>query len=349
MRSRAAPHASECWPIPVNVPARHVAAVLPESPGETFPVSDPSHHQPLTIRVSGRPLFVQPSPAHSPAHARIPGVAVSVGLHVVCLLGAIAIAHSTPERTPRPRSSLTFAPVSLAAPIDARPLKSEPKRLAVRRIEPPKPPTPARAEEPSRKIERPAPVTPASVTPTVQAELLESPSNNVTVPSVQRAPEPAVRVGAFETVAAARPTARETAAVMSAGFGDASARGKVRALPTAVVASGGFDRDVAPPPPVAPSAAPATAFGDSSIEILFKPKPRYTDEAQALGIQGIVVLEVEFTASNEVRVLRVIRKLGHGLDEAAVRAAEQIRFKPARRQGAAVDSRVTVQIEFHLT
>ena len=312
-------------------------------------MSDPSHHQPLTIRVSGRSLFLEPSPAHSPAHARMPGIALSVGLHVICLLGGIAIAHFAPERTPRPRTTLTFSPVSLAAPIDALPLKSEPKRLAVRRIEPPsKPHTPAPADEPIRKIEPPAPVTPASVTPTVQTTLLEPPS---TVPSVPRAPEPAVRVGAFETVAAARARVRETPAVMSAGFGDASARGTVRALPTAVVASGGFDREVAPPPPppVAPSAGPATAFGDSSIEILFKPKPRYTDEAEALGIQGTVVLEVEFTASNEIRVLRVIRKLGHGLDEAAVRAAEQIRFKPARRQGVAVDSRVTVQIEFHLT
>jgi TonB family protein len=312
-------------------------------------VSDPSYHQPLTARVSGRPLFLQPSPVHPPTHARVPGVALSVGLHVICLLGGIAIAHSAPERTPRPRTSLTFSPVSLAVPIDALSALPEPKRLAVRRIEPPKPHTPVPADEPSRKIEPPAPVTPASVTPTVQVELREPPSNNVTVPSVQRAPEPVVRVGAFETVAAARPRTRETAAVMSAGFGDASARGTVRALPTAVIASGGFDREVAPPPPVAPSAAPATAFGDSSIEILFKPKPRYTDEAEALGIQGTVVLEVEFTASNEVRVLRIIRKLGHGLDEAAVRAAEQIRFKPARRQGVAVDSRVTVQIEFHLS
>jgi TonB family protein len=318
---------------------------LPKSAGETFPVSDPSHHQPLTIRVSGRPLFIEPSPAHSQAHARIPGIALSVGLHVICLLGGIAIAQSAPERTPRPRTSLTFSPVSLAVPIDALPLRSEPKRLAVRRIEPPpKPRTLAPADEPSRRIEPPAPVVPASVTPTVQAELLDPP----TVPNVQRTPEPAVRVGAFETIAATRPRARE-AAVVSAGFGDASARGTVRALPAAAVASGGFDREVAPPPPVAPSAAPATAFGDSSIEILFKPKPRYTDEAEALGIQGTVVLEVEFTASNEIRVLRVIRKLGHGLDEAAVRAAEQIRFKPARRQGVAVDSRVTVQIEFHLT
>jgi TonB family protein len=121
-------------------------------------------------------------------------------------------------------------------------------------------------------------------------------------------------------------------------------------LAAASVASGGFDREKAPPPAVASTPASGAAFGDATpIEILFKPKPRYTDEAETLGIQGTVVLEVEFTASNEVRVLRVIRKLGHGLDEEAVRAAEQIRFKPARRQGVAVDSRVTVQIEFHLT
>jgi TonB family protein len=183
----------------------------------------------------------------------------------------------------------------------------------------------------------------------VNAERLEPPSNTLTVANVQTPPESTVRVGAFEALAAARPRARETAAVMPAGFGDASARGTVRALPTAVVASAGFDRETAPPPPVTPTAPPTAAFGDSAIEILFKPKPRYTDEAEALGIQGTVVLEVEFSASNDVRVLRVIRTLGHGLDEAAVRAAEQIRFKPARRQGVAVDSRVTVQIEFRLS
>jgi len=313
--------------------------------GETFPVSDSNHHQVLTLSVSGRPLFLQPGTDRAAWYARIPSVALSVGVHVICLLGGIAIAHSAPERTPRPRTSLTFSPVSLAMPIATLPVRPAPAPLAVRRIEPPpKPHATTPADEPIREIEPPA-RTPAIV----QAELLEPPPNTVTVPSVQSAPEPAVRVGAFETVAAARPRTRETAAVMSGGFGSASARGPVRALPTAVVASGGFDREVAPPPPPAPSVAPATAFGESSVEILFKPKPRYTDEAEALGIQGTVVLEVEFTASNEVRVLRVVRTLGHGLDEAAVRAAEQIRFKPARRQGVAVDSRVTVQIEFHLT
>lgn len=317
---------------------------------ETFPVSDPIHHQPLTVSVSARPLFLQSRPEALARYARIPGVAVSVALHAICLLGGVAIAYSTPERTPRPRTSLIFSPVSLRVPMDALPVRAAPVRLANRTIEPsPKRNPPAPAEEPNRKIEPPAPVTATPVTPTVQAEVLDPASNTATVASVQRTPEPAVRVGAFETVAAVRPRTRDAAAVMPAGFGDASTRGAVRALPTAAITAGGFDREVAPPPPVPPSAPLATAFGETSIEIVFKPKPRYTDEAEALGIQGTVVLEVEFTASNEVRVLRVIRKLGHGLDEAAVRAAEQIRFKPARRQGVAVDSRVTVQIEFHLS
>ena len=310
-------------------------------------MSDSSHQQALTASVSGRPLF-QTRPEASGWYARVPGIALSVVVHMTCLLGVIAITRSAVERTPRPKTSLTFAPVSLVVPRDALSARPERPRLAARKFEPlPKPlHPPAPADEPIRKAEASAPVTPTSPAPPVQAEVLERPPN--TIPNVQKA-EPVVRVGAFEAIAPSRSRPRETAAVVPAGFGDASARG-TRALPTAVVASGGFDRQVAPPPPVTPSVAPAAVFGDSApIEILFKPKPRYTDEAEALGIQGTVVLEVEFTASNEVRVLRVIRKLGHGLDEAAARAAEQIRFKPARRQGVAVDSRVTVQIEFHLT
>ena len=306
-------------------------------------MSDSTRHQALTVSVSGRPHFLHPTPMPSASHARGPVAVLSVGLHVVCLLGIVAITHSVAERTPRPKTSLTFAPVSIVVPVDARPVRSEPGRPVVPKVEPPRtrPEAPKTAEDAPRRIEPPPP-------PTVEAALPEPPSNNA-VPNVEKAPEPVVRVGAFEAVAATRPRARETAAVVSAGFGDASARGAVRALPTAVIAPGGFDREVAAPPPVAPSTAPAAAFGDTSVEILFKPKPRYTDEAEALGIQGTVVLEVEFTAAKEVRVLRVIRKLGHGLDEAAVQAAEQIRFKPAVRQGTPVDARVTVQIEFHLT
>jgi len=44
----------------------------------------------------------------------------------------------------------------------------------------------------------------------------------------------------------------------------------------------------------------------------------------------------------------VISGLGHGLDENAIRAAEQIRFKPAQRAGQPAASTATVHIVFQL-
>jgi TonB family protein len=74
----------------------------------------------------------------------------------------------------------------------------------------------------------------------------------------------------------------------------------------------------------------------------------YTDEARSLKIQGEVLLEVVLEASGRLRIVRVVRGLGHGLDDAAVRAAEQIRFKPALRDGQPADSTAVLHIVFQL-
>jgi TonB family protein len=76
--------------------------------------------------------------------------------------------------------------------------------------------------------------------------------------------------------------------------------------------------------------------------------PIYTDEARSLKIQGEVLLEVVLEASGKLRIVRVVRGLGHGLDDAAVRAAEQIRFKPALRDGQPADSTAVLHIIFQL-
>ena len=85
-----------------------------------------------------------------------------------------------------------------------------------------------------------------------------------------------------------------------------------------------------------------------AVEILYKPKPTYTDEARKLKLEGEVLLEVLFRANGQLQVNRVLRGLGHGLDEAAVDAANKIRFKPAERSGSAVDSTVVVHVLFQL-
>jgi TonB family protein len=53
-------------------------------------------------------------------------------------------------------------------------------------------------------------------------------------------------------------------------------------------------------------------------------------------------------ASGKLKVVRVVRGLGHGLDESAIRAAEQINFKPALRDGQPADSTAVLHIIFQL-
>jgi TonB family protein len=84
------------------------------------------------------------------------------------------------------------------------------------------------------------------------------------------------------------------------------------------------------------------------VEITYKPNPVYTDEARQLKLQGEVLLEVMFGANGQLHVNRVVRGLGHGLDEAAIAAANKMRFKPGLRNGSAVDSTAIVHVVFQL-
>src|SRR5262249_1994716 len=83
-------------------------------------------------------------------------------------------------------------------------------------------------------------------------------------------------------------------------------------------------------------------------EIISKPTPAYTDDARRARIEGEVLLEVVLEASGHIRVLRVVRGLGHGLDESAIQAAEKISFKPAMRDGQPADSTAVLHIIFQL-
>src|SRR5271165_6238910 len=84
------------------------------------------------------------------------------------------------------------------------------------------------------------------------------------------------------------------------------------------------------------------------VEITFKPNPAYTDEARNLKLEGEVLLEMSFTANGTLHVNRVVKGLGHGLDEAAMAAANKIRFKPALHGGQPVDSTAVVHVVFQL-
>lgn len=138
--------------------------------------------------------------------------------------------------------------------------------------------------------------------------------------------------------------------VASSGFGNSTqfASGK-SAEATKAVQSSGFQSAEVTPAPIKAAAKPTDAAPPTeSIVILSKPNPVYTDEARRLGIEGEVLVDVVFLASGQIKVEGVLKGLGHGLDEAAIRAAQQIRFKPALQEGHAVDFPATVHIVFQI-
>jgi TonB family protein len=113
------------------------------------------------------------------------------------------------------------------------------------------------------------------------------------------------------------------------------------------VTMGSFQTAKAEPPAPKPVLDPPPAQFQP-VEILSKPTPVYTEEARQLKIQGDVGISVIFQADGTLRVIGVVKSLGHGLDEVAEESARQIRFKPAQRDGKPTDFPATVRIQFRL-
>lgn len=86
----------------------------------------------------------------------------------------------------------------------------------------------------------------------------------------------------------------------------------------------------------------------TQVEVTYKPNPVYTEEARQLKLEGEVLLEVMFGANGQLHVNRLVRGMGHGLDETALSAAGKMRFKPALRNGVPVDTTAIVHVIFRL-
>jgi TonB family protein len=143
------------------------------------------------------------------------------------------------------------------------------------------------------------------------------------------------------------PGGKDRGTVASAGFSNGVVGGTGAPGSHGTVASGGFGTPAssgAGGSHVAKVEEPAS----TPIVVVAKPLPQYTTEAKQLKIEGDVTLEVRFTASGQVQVLRIVNGLGHGLDEQARLAAERIRFKPATKNGTPVDQVSVIRISFQL-
>ena len=88
--------------------------------------------------------------------------------------------------------------------------------------------------------------------------------------------------------------------------------------------------------------------GVSAPQLVHKVDPEYSEAARKSKFQGVVVLSVVVQKDGTVRDIRVIRSLGLGLDEKAIEAVKQWRFRPGERGGQAVDVMASVEVIFRL-
>jgi TonB family protein len=130
--------------------------------------------------------------------------------------------------------------------------------------------------------------------------------------------------------------------VASAGIPTGTAQG---AFAGGKVGSAGIPQMAAAP---APNPMMQAVPASTNLEVISKPPAQYTNEAKQLKVQGDVILRVTFTAAGHVVVDGVVHGLGHGLDEEARRVAQQIRFRPATKNGQAVDLTTNITITFQL-
>jgi TonB family protein len=81
---------------------------------------------------------------------------------------------------------------------------------------------------------------------------------------------------------------------------------------------------------------------------LVSPEAEFSDEARRQKYQGVCMISIIVDARGFPRNPRVTRSLGMGLDEKALEAVAKYRFKPAMKDGKAVASTITVEVNFRL-
>ena len=82
--------------------------------------------------------------------------------------------------------------------------------------------------------------------------------------------------------------------------------------------------------------------------VLFEVEPEFSEDARKAKLQGVVMLAAEVDVNGRLRNIRITRGLGLGLEEKAIEAVKQWRFRPAYRNGKPVAAPASIEVNFHL-
>jgi TonB family protein len=82
--------------------------------------------------------------------------------------------------------------------------------------------------------------------------------------------------------------------------------------------------------------------------LVYHIEAEFSDEARRAKYQGVVLVTFIIDKDGHPQNPRVVRSLGMGLDEKAIEAIKQYRFKPAMEFGKPVPVQYSVEVDFHL-
>jgi TonB family protein len=82
--------------------------------------------------------------------------------------------------------------------------------------------------------------------------------------------------------------------------------------------------------------------------LISKVEPQYSEAARHAGLEGRVLLKITIDEQGLAQNIEVVKSLGRGLDESAKACVMKWRFKPATKNGKAIQSPAHVEVNFKL-
>jgi TonB family protein len=175
---------------------------------------------------------------------------------------------------------------------------------------------------------------PARVAPSFEGAVTrDPPAQEISIPAVPEASGLREVPGVITTVSS----------IVTLGLGPGTDRGAGDTDGSGLNRGPGTDTGVGDGP-----AGPGS--GVSSPQLVRQVRPNYTTAAMHARISGIVMMDAVVLPDGSVGDVKIVRSLGRafGLDEEAIKAVKQWRFRPGRRGGTPVAMWVRVEMVFEL-
>jgi len=88
--------------------------------------------------------------------------------------------------------------------------------------------------------------------------------------------------------------------------------------------------------------------GVSAPVVLFQPEPEFSEEARKAKVQGNVLVYLQVDPQGRPQHVRVLRGIGMGLDQKAIEAVRNYKFKPAMENGHPVTVEMNIEVNFQI-